>query len=70
MTTTFVEIVEEVKQLTIEEKLELKHLLDNYLVDERRDEILKNYQESRMENEEGRLPFSSNLNELEAMLND
>jgi hypothetical protein len=70
MDATFVEVVETVKQLSIEEKLELRGLLDNYLVEERRDEISKNFATSLREESEGKLAFSSDLAELEAMFDD
>ena len=70
MSTAFADVVEEVKQLSNEEKLELKELLDNYLVDERREEILRNYDSARTQEESGELKFTSNVSEIEAMLND
>lgn len=66
MGTTFVDIVEEAKQLSTEEKQELRDLLDNYLVEERRQEIADNYEQSKREN----LVFSSDINKLEKMLDD
>jgi len=42
-------LVEEVKKLSVEEKEELKFLIEKYLVEERREEIFKNYQESKKE---------------------
>ncbi len=66
MGTTFVDIVEEAKQLSTEEKQELRDLLDNYLVEERRQQILVNYEQSKQEQPE----FSSNLNELKEILDD
>jgi hypothetical protein len=70
MNTTFVDVVEDVKQLSIEEKQELKGLIDSYLIEERREEIYQNYQTSKENLTDGKLQFSSNLDELEAMLND
>ena len=70
MNTTFVDVVEDVKQLSIEEKQELKDLIDSYLIEERRQEIYQNYQASKENLADGKLKFSSNLDELEEMLND
>jgi hypothetical protein len=70
MNTAFVDIVETVKQLSTDEKIELKGLLDNYLVEERRGHIQQNYEESVREDSDGNLRFSSNLTELEEMLDD
>jgi hypothetical protein len=69
MNTTFVDVVEDVKQLSIEEKIELKDLIDSYLIEERREEIHQNYEQSKANLADGKLQFSSNLDELEAMLN-
>lgn len=66
MNGTFVDVVEDVKRLSTEEKQELKDLLDNYLVEERRNEILTNYEESRSE----ALNFSADIRELKDSLND
>ena len=42
MSQTFAEVVEEVKQLSVAEKEELRELLKKYLIDERRREIHEN----------------------------
>ena len=70
MNPGFVDVVESVKRLSTEEKLELKDLIDNYLVEERREEILRNYEASKGESGNGELTFSSDMSELEAMLDD
>ena len=70
MNPGFVDVVESVKRLSTEEKLELKDLIDNYLVEERREEILRNYEASKDESRRGELTFSSDISELEAMLDD
>ncbi len=70
MNTNFAGVVEEVKQLSFDEKQELKDLLEIYLAEERREEILKNGEQSRRELERGELKFSSNLDELMESLND
>lgn len=61
-------LVEEVKKLSVEEKEELKFLIEKYLVEERRDEIFKNYQESMKEVEEEQLEFSGDIKRLKEML--
>ncbi len=70
MKVSFVDVVEDVKQLSIEEKQELKDLIDSYLIEERREEINQNYQKSRQNLADGNLRFSADLDELEAMLDD
>ncbi len=43
MSSNFANIVEEVKALSSQEKQELHHLIEKYLIEERRDEIYDNY---------------------------
>lgn len=66
MNGAFVDVVEDVKRLSTEEKQELKDLLDNYLVEERRNEIFENYERSKSED----LSFSGDIGELKDLLND
>ncbi len=70
MKDSFAEVVEEVKNLSTEEKLELQTLIERYLAEERRQEIYENYQASLNELKEGKLVFSSDANMLKGMLND
>jgi uncharacterized protein YaaW (UPF0174 family) len=70
MRDSFAEVVEEVKNLSIEEKLELQILIEKYLTEERRQEIYDNYQVSLNELNEGKLVFSNDVNVLKGMLND
>jgi len=70
MNVSFVNVVEDVKQLSIEEKQELKDLIDGYLIEERREEIYQNYQTSKQNLADGNLQFFTDLDELEASLND
>jgi len=70
MKDSFAEVVEEVKNLSTEEKLELQILIEKYLAEERRQEIYENYQASLQELKEENLVFSSDVNVLKGMLND
>jgi hypothetical protein len=70
MKDSFAEVVEEVKNLSLEEKLELRALIEKYLAEERRQEIFDNYQSSLDELKEGKLVFSSDVDALKGMLND
>lgn len=65
MGITFVDVVEDVKQLSFDEKEELRDLIDSYLLEERRDEILENYEASKSET----LDSSSDINRLKELLN-
>ena len=66
MNTVFVDVVEDVKRLTFDEKENLRDLIDNYLVEERRDEILNNYEQSKLEV----LESSSDIGRLKELLDD
>ncbi len=70
MNTSFAGVVEEVKQLSFDEKQELKDLLESYLLEERRREIYENGEQSKRELEKDKLKFSSDTDELMQMLND
>lgn len=70
MNANFAGVVEEVKQLSFDEKSELRDLIEVYLIEERRAEMLTNCRESLKELQSGDLKFSSDINELKAMLND
>ena len=49
MSRNFAEVVEGVKQLSAAEKAKLHELLKKYLIEERRNEILANYQAGKEE---------------------
>lgn len=68
MSSSFAQIVEEVKSLSSLEKQELRGLIDRYLAEERREEIYDNFVQSRKELEEEKIAFSSDLNVLKGML--
>jgi hypothetical protein len=70
MNTSFAGVVEEVKQLSFDEKQELKDLLESYLLEERRREIYENGEQSKRELEKDKLKFSSDTAEIMQMLND
>jgi len=67
MKDSFAEVVEGVKNLSTEEKLELQTLIEKYLTEERRQEIYDNYQASLNESDEGELVFSSDMKTLKAI---
>lgn len=69
MKNNFAEVVEEVKNLSAEEKQELQLLIEKYLIEERRQKIYENYQYSLDELKEDKLVFSSDADALKGMLN-
>ena len=68
MTHNFAEIVEEIKQLSTEEKEELQSLLERYLIEQRRHEIHENYQSGLKELRENKPTFSGGIDKLQEML--
>ncbi|HEV7902959.1 MAG TPA: hypothetical protein VGO96_03885 [Pyrinomonadaceae bacterium] len=64
MKDSFAKVVEKVKNLSAEQKLELQNLIENYLGEERRQEIYENQQESLRELKEGELVFSGETDYL------
>jgi len=61
---TFSDVVEEIKGLSLEEKLELQLLLQQFLREERRDEIYASFKQAQVEEKQGKLTFSSDINKL------
>jgi hypothetical protein len=61
---TFSDVVEAVKNLSTEEKFEIQLLLQQYLREERRDEMYANLKAAQVEQQNGELKFSSNIWEL------
>ena len=67
---SFSDVVETIKNLSLEEKKEIQTLLSQYLREERREEIYNNYQKSINEEQQGELNFSSNIDELKQLIED
>jgi len=63
-------LVDEIQKLSFEEKQELQNILQKYLVEEKREKIYLNYQNSQSEWQQGKLKFSSNINELKEILEE
>jgi len=68
MIVRFGNLVDEVRKLSTEEKEEPKFLIEKYLLEERREQIYENYQESLKELRAGKLRFSRDLNKLKKSL--
>ncbi|MEM7593709.1 MAG: hypothetical protein AAF383_19725 [Cyanobacteria bacterium P01_A01_bin.83] len=67
---SFSDVVETIKNLSLEEKQEIQALLSQYLREEQREEIYNNYQKSISEEQKGELNFSSNIDELKQLIED
>ncbi len=64
----FNNIVDKIYSLPIEEKAELKNLLENNIAESRINEIASNYAKTRGKEKSDKLKFSSDINELKNML--
>ncbi len=67
---TFSDVVEAIKSLSSEEKLEIQLLLQQYLREERREEIYQNFQAAQVEQKNSELKFSSNMDELKQLIEE
>ncbi|MBE9037692.1 hypothetical protein [aff. Roholtiella sp. LEGE 12411] len=67
---SFSDVVEAIKSLSFDEKQEIQLLLKQYLREERREEIYENFKAAQVENQNGELKFSSNINELRQMIEE
>lgn len=68
MSATFATLVENVRNCSTEEKLELKSLLERALIEERREEILTDHRRSLAELKTRKPKFSSSISELKKSL--
>jgi hypothetical protein len=67
---TFSDLVETVKDLSIDEKEELQMLLKQYLREERREEISENFKSAREEEKRGELTYSAEIDELKRSIEE
>jgi hypothetical protein len=67
---TFSDLVETVKDLSIDEKEELQMLLKQYLREERREEIYENFKLAQAEERRGDLKYSANIDELKRAIEE
>jgi hypothetical protein len=64
----FNNIVETIYNMPLDDKLELKSLLEHNIADSRRSEIAENYKRTLEEQKLGKLKFSSKISDLKKML--
>ena len=67
---TFNDVVEVIKSLSTDEKQEIQLLLNQYIREERRDEIYDRFKLAQVEQQKGELKFSSNINELKQLIEE
>ena len=66
--TDFNTVVENIYNLSLEDKVELKTLLEHNIADAKRDAIAVNFKKAKDEEKLGKLKFSSNIKQLKKML--
>jgi hypothetical protein len=66
----FSDVVEVIKNLSTDEKREVQLLLQQYLREERREEIYANFESAKVEQQKGELKFSSNIRELRQLIEE
>ncbi|MCT7983975.1 hypothetical protein NG796_11765 [Laspinema sp. A4] len=64
----FNDVVDVIKSLSTDEKREISLLLQQYLREESRDQIYENFQLAKQEEKQGKLTFSSQINQLKELL--
>ena len=67
---TFSDVVEVVKRLSTDEKREIQLLLQQYIREERRDEMYANFKATQVEQQKGELKFSSNIGDLQQLIEE
>lgn len=70
MQRTFAGVVEDIRQLSFDEKIDLKDILENDLIEARREQILENAKAGMLEYERGELKGYTDIDELMKDLND
>ena len=70
MSTTFNDLVDIVRELPLDEKIEIKDIIEKSIIDENRNKIFQNYLDSKKEFEAGKLTFSSNIETLKKSVNE
>ncbi|MEB3291715.1 MAG: hypothetical protein VKJ24_01005 [Synechococcales bacterium] len=67
---TFQDLIEGIQSLSMDEKWEIHLLLQQYLREERREEMYVNALSAQVEQQRGELQFSSNIQELKQLIED
>ena len=67
---TFSDVVEAIKQFSADERQEIQLLLQQYLREERREEIYENFKSAQIEQQNGELKFSANLSDLKKLIEE
>ena len=66
----FSDVVEVIKGLSTDEKHEVQLLLQQYLREERREEMYANFKSAQVEQQKGELKFSSTIQTLRQLIEE
>jgi hypothetical protein len=67
---TFNDVVEVIKGLSTDEKQEIQSLLQQYIREERRDNIYDHFRSAQVEQQQGKLKFSNQINVLKQLIEE
>ncbi len=67
---TFSDVVEAIKDFSADEKREIQFLLQQYLHEERREEMYNNFKLAQVEQQKAELKFSANIRELQQLIEE
>ena len=67
---TFSDLVETIKELSTAEKQEIQLLLQQYLREERREDMYENFRSAQAEQARGELKYSANIDELKRSIEE
>ena len=67
---TFSDVVEAIQILSTDEKEEVQFLLSQYIREERREKIYKNFQLAQSEQKQYQFKFSADIEELKELLDE
>jgi hypothetical protein len=70
MKETFADLVDTIRDLPLNDKLEIKIVLEKSIIDEKRDKIYSNYLKSKKEDREKKLKFTSDIATLKKLVSD
>lgn len=68
MQITFSDLVNNVRNLSLTEKIEIKEIVEKSIIEERRKEIHDYYQDSKQKYKKNELKFSNNIKKLQKMI--
>jgi hypothetical protein len=65
---SFNSIIDSIYRLPLEDRMEIKNLLEHNIADTKRNEIAINFKKAQLEDRMGKLLFTSNIEDLKKML--